>query len=189
MILVTGANGFVGHRLTADLRAQEQIIRTVGRTTRSADIVIDAIDGRTDWREALKGIDRIVHLAARVHMMKDSASDPLEAFRTVNRDGTLHLAREAAAAGVRRFVFISTLKVNGETRQDGNTAEMTWDVGFLVRFVDERSTFECGDVMFTGSPAGTAQGTGLFLKPGDVVEAEVDGIGILRNTVGPKLAR
>lgn len=82
-----------------------------------------------------------------------------------------------------------TLKVNGETRQDGNTAEMTWDVGFLVRFVDERSTFECGDVMFTGSPAGTAQGTGLFLKPGDVVEAEVDGIGILRNTVGPKLAR
>lgn len=82
-----------------------------------------------------------------------------------------------------------TLKVNGETRQDSNTAEMTWDVGFLVRFVDERSTFECGDVMFTGSPAGTAQGTGLFLKPGDVVEAEVDGIGILRNTVGPKLAR
>ena len=120
MILVTGANGFVGHRLTADLRAQEQIIRTVVRTTRSADIVIDAIDGRTDWREALKGIDRIVHLAARVHMMKDSASDPLEAFRTVNRDGTLHLAREAAAAGVRRFVFISTLKVNGEETRPGH---------------------------------------------------------------------
>ena len=75
------------------------------------------------------------------------------------------------------------LRVNGEIRQDGNTGEMTWDVGQLVKFVDERSRFECGDVMFTGSPAGTGQGSGLFLKPGDVVEAEVDGIGTLRNTV------
>jgi 2-keto-4-pentenoate hydratase/2-oxohepta-3-ene-1,7-dioic acid hydratase in catechol pathway len=81
-----------------------------------------------------------------------------------------------------------TLKVNGETRQDGTTAEMTWDVGFLVRFVDERSSFECGDVMFTGSPAGTGQGSGRFLQPGDVVEASVEGIGSLRNIVGPKSA-
>jgi 2-keto-4-pentenoate hydratase/2-oxohepta-3-ene-1,7-dioic acid hydratase in catechol pathway len=80
------------------------------------------------------------------------------------------------------------LKVNGDMRQDGNTAEMTWDVGFLVRFVEERSSFECGDVMFTGSPAGTAQGSGKFLKPGDVVEAAVEGIGTLKNTVGPKSA-
>lgn len=79
-----------------------------------------------------------------------------------------------------------TLKVNGEIRQDGHTAEMTWDVGFLVKFVDARSSFECGDVMFTGSPAGTAQGSGLFLQPGDVVEAIVEGIGTLRNVVGPK---
>jgi len=76
-----------------------------------------------------------------------------------------------------------TLKVNGEVRQDGSTAEMTWDVGFLVKFVDERSSFECGDVMFTGSPAGTAQGSGKFLKIGDVVEASVEGIGTLRNVV------
>jgi 2-keto-4-pentenoate hydratase/2-oxohepta-3-ene-1,7-dioic acid hydratase in catechol pathway len=81
-----------------------------------------------------------------------------------------------------------TLKVNGDMRQDGNTAEMTWDVGFLVRFVEERSSFECGDVMFTGSPAGTAQGSGKFLKSGDVVEAAVEGIGTLKNTVGPKSA-
>jgi 2-keto-4-pentenoate hydratase/2-oxohepta-3-ene-1,7-dioic acid hydratase in catechol pathway len=81
-----------------------------------------------------------------------------------------------------------TLKVNGDIRQDGNTAEMTWDVGFLVRFVDERSSFECGDVMFTGSPAGTAQGSGKFLQPGDIVEASVEGIGTLKNTVGPKSA-
>jgi 2-keto-4-pentenoate hydratase/2-oxohepta-3-ene-1,7-dioic acid hydratase in catechol pathway len=75
------------------------------------------------------------------------------------------------------------LKVNGDVRQDSSTAEMTWDVAFLVRFVDERSSFECGDVMFTGSPAGTGQGTGKFLQVGDVVEASVEGIGTLRNVV------
>lgn len=79
-----------------------------------------------------------------------------------------------------------TLAVNGDVRQDGNTAEMTWDVAELVRFVDERSSFECGDVMFTGSPAGTGQGSGRFLRPGDVVEATVQGIGTLRNVVGSK---
>jgi 2-keto-4-pentenoate hydratase/2-oxohepta-3-ene-1,7-dioic acid hydratase in catechol pathway len=82
-----------------------------------------------------------------------------------------------------------TLKVNGEIRQDGSTAEMTWDVGELVRFVDERSTFECGDVLFTGTPAGTGHGTGRFLRPGDVVEATIEGIGTLRNVVGPKSLR
>ncbi|WP_268746929.1 fumarylacetoacetate hydrolase family protein [Comamonas testosteroni] len=75
------------------------------------------------------------------------------------------------------------LRVNGEIRQDGDTAEMTWDVAELVKFVDERSRFESGDVMFTGSPAGTGQGSGKFLKPGDVVEAEIPGIGLLRNIV------
>jgi 2-keto-4-pentenoate hydratase/2-oxohepta-3-ene-1,7-dioic acid hydratase in catechol pathway len=76
-----------------------------------------------------------------------------------------------------------TLKVNGDTRQDASSGEMTWGVGELVKFVDERSRFECGDVMFTGSPAGTAQGTGQFLQPGDLVEAEIEGIGALRNLV------
>jgi 2-keto-4-pentenoate hydratase/2-oxohepta-3-ene-1,7-dioic acid hydratase in catechol pathway len=79
-----------------------------------------------------------------------------------------------------------TLKVNGEIRQDGSTAEMTWDVAELVRFVDERSTFECGDVLFTGTPAGTGHGTGRFLASGDVVEATIEGIGTLRNVVGQK---
>jgi 2-keto-4-pentenoate hydratase/2-oxohepta-3-ene-1,7-dioic acid hydratase in catechol pathway len=81
-----------------------------------------------------------------------------------------------------------TLEVNGEMRQDGNSAEMTWDVGFLVRFVDERSSFECGDVLFTGSPEGTGQGSGRFLQPGDSVRASVEGIGSLVNVVGPKAA-
>jgi 2-keto-4-pentenoate hydratase/2-oxohepta-3-ene-1,7-dioic acid hydratase in catechol pathway len=76
-----------------------------------------------------------------------------------------------------------TLKVNGETRQDASSGEMTWNVAELVRFVDERSSFSAGDVMFTGSPEGTGQGTGRFLKPGDLVEAAIEGIGALRNVV------
>lgn len=80
-----------------------------------------------------------------------------------------------------------TLKVNGQTRQDSSTAEMTWDVGQLIRFVQQRSSFACGDVLFTGSPAGVGMGTGLFLQEGDVVEASVEGIGTLRNVVGRKI--
>jgi 2-keto-4-pentenoate hydratase/2-oxohepta-3-ene-1,7-dioic acid hydratase in catechol pathway len=79
-----------------------------------------------------------------------------------------------------------TLKVNGQTRQDSTTAEMTWNVAQLVRFVEQRSSFAAGDILFTGSPAGVGQGTGRFLQPGDVVEASVEGIGSISNVVGPK---
>lgn len=79
-----------------------------------------------------------------------------------------------------------TLKVNGQIRQDASTVEMTWDVAQLLRFVQARSSFAAGDIMFTGSPAGVGQGTGLFLQPGDVVEASVEGIGAISNVVGPK---
>ena len=82
-----------------------------------------------------------------------------------------------------------TLSVNGEMRQDSNTSEMTWNVGELITFVDERSRFDCGDIMFTGSPAGVGMGTGRFLNPGDVVEAAVEGIGVLRNVVSEKSPR
>ena len=73
----------------------------------------------TKWETALLGIDVVVHCAARVHVMHDDASDPLDAYRIVNVDGTLNLARQAAQAGVRRFVFISSIKVNGEATQPG----------------------------------------------------------------------
>lgn len=79
-----------------------------------------------------------------------------------------------------------TLSVNGDVRQDASTAEMSWDVGQLLAFVDARSSFAAGDIMFTGSPAGVGQGTGRYLEPGDVVEATVEGIGTLRNVVGPR---
>ena len=78
------------------------------------------------------------------------------------------------------------LKVNGETRQDANTSEMTWNVAELLKFVEQRSSFAAGDILFTGSPAGVGQGTGKFLRPGDVVEASVEGIGTIRNVVGAK---
>lgn len=80
------------------------------------------------------------------------------------------------------------LTVNGAVRQDGTTADMTWTVGELLAFIDARVGFDCGDVLFTGTPEGVAQGTGNYLQPGDVVEATVEGIGTLRNVVGDRPA-
>jgi 2-keto-4-pentenoate hydratase/2-oxohepta-3-ene-1,7-dioic acid hydratase in catechol pathway len=77
-------------------------------------------------------------------------------------------------------------KVNDEVRQDGSSGDMTWKVPYLIRWVDERVSFDCGDVLFTGTPDGVAQATGRYLKPGDVLEATVEGIGTLRNVIGPK---
>jgi 2-keto-4-pentenoate hydratase/2-oxohepta-3-ene-1,7-dioic acid hydratase in catechol pathway len=79
-----------------------------------------------------------------------------------------------------------TLRVNDEVRQDGHTGDMTWTVGQLIHFVQQRSSFACGDVLFTGSPAGVGMATGKYLKAGDVVEATVEGIGSLRNQVSEK---
>ena len=73
----------------------------------------------TDWGQALQGVDAVVHCAARVHVMQDDATDPLQAYREVNVNGTLKLASQAAQAGVRRFVFVSSIKVNGEFTEVG----------------------------------------------------------------------
>jgi nucleoside-diphosphate-sugar epimerase len=118
-LLVTGANGFVGRSLCAELFLQGHAVRAA---VRSANIRIDdyeqaivgSIDSRTDWSVALKGVTVVIHLAARVHVMKDTAIDALAEFRRVNVEGTLNLARQAVEAGVQRFIFISSIKVNGE---------------------------------------------------------------------------
>jgi UDP-glucose 4-epimerase len=81
-----------------------------------AGVVVGNIHGDTDWTLALQGCKMVVHLAARVHVMRDAVADPLAEFRTVNVDGTLNLARQAAACGVQRFLFLSSIKVNGEGR-------------------------------------------------------------------------
>jgi len=77
-------------------------------------VVVGAIDGKTKWAEALRDVDVVIHLAARVHVMKDDATDPLAEFLKVNMQGTANLARQAAANGVKRLVYVSSIKVNGE---------------------------------------------------------------------------
>ncbi|MDB5455438.1 MAG: fumarylacetoacetate hydrolase [Caulobacter sp.] len=76
--------------------------------------------------------------------------------------------------------------VNGEVRQDGTTADMTWDVAELIRFVQPRVSFGVGDLLFTGTPEGVGQGSGRYLNPGDLVEVTLQGVGALRNRVAPR---
>jgi UDP-4-keto-D-QuiNAc 4-reductase len=119
MILVTGASGFIGsplvRRLARDPRGVRAAIRTRSSKLDAVDqVIIPDLSAATDWTSALAGVDVIVHAAARVHVMRETASDPLAEFRRVNVDGTIRLARQAVEQGVRRFVFISSIKVNGE---------------------------------------------------------------------------
>ena len=119
MILLTGATGFVGKSLCEELlkrNAPFAFQSRFGEANQSN--VIREIDGNTDWSNVLKGISTVVHLAARVHVMSDSNRDPLRAYRCTNVDGTINLGRQAAAAGVNRFIFISSVKVNGESTSE-----------------------------------------------------------------------
>lgn len=78
------------------------------------------------------------------------------------------------------------LTVDGEVRQSASSGDMTWGVDELIRFIDARTSFDCGDILFTGSPEGVGQGTGKFLNPGETVEVTIEGIGTIRNRVGPR---
>lgn len=125
-ILVTGANGFVGSALCAKLHHDAVPVRGAIRTLqpqRDSDqvIAVGEISTETDWTAALKDVKQVVHLAARAHVMNDKCAEPLSEFRRVNVSGAANLARQAAAAGVRRFVFLSTIKVNGEFTEEGKT--------------------------------------------------------------------
>jgi nucleoside-diphosphate-sugar epimerase len=118
-ILITGPAGFVGTSLCRELLIRGVAVRGAQRNAAplpigAESVVVGDINAATDWSAALEDIDTVIHLAARVHIMKDTAADPLAAFRTVNVDGTRRLAEEAAKAGIRRFVLMSTVKVNGE---------------------------------------------------------------------------
>jgi nucleoside-diphosphate-sugar epimerase len=122
--LITGASGFVGRPLCAELLARGYAVRAAVRNAAIAPeniavSVVGEIDGETRWAGALNGIDVVIHLAARVHVMHENADDPLAEFRRVNTEGTEHLARSAAANGVRRLVYVSSIKVNGEETSDG----------------------------------------------------------------------
>jgi UDP-glucose 4-epimerase len=118
MILVTGSNGFVGREVCAVLgRRGLPYKAVVRRAAAPGQIAVGDLNAHTDWRQALAGCTTVIHLAARVHMMSDTVDDPLAAYREVNLDATLRLARQAVDAGVRRFVFVSSVKVNGEATQ------------------------------------------------------------------------
>ena len=124
-ILVTGATGFVGTALVASLLSEQRKVCAVVRDAFSkipsaaGQLQMDDLSVLSDWTDKLAGIDCIVHLAARVHVMKETVADPLTAFRQVNVDGTLNLALQAAKAGVRRFIYLSSVKVNGELTAPG----------------------------------------------------------------------
>lgn len=118
-ILVTGASGFVGQALCAGLTAAGHGVVAALRAPaplRGVDrlVAMGDIGPASDWRTALQGVDAVVHLAARVHVMREECADPEAEFRRVNTLGTQTLARAAAQAGVRRFVYLSSIKVNGE---------------------------------------------------------------------------
>jgi len=118
-ILVTGANGFVGSRLVTELLQRGcVVVAAVRQCAKDSQIAVGNIDSNTDWRVALQGVSTVIHTAARVHVMNEVAADPMAEFREMNVWATLNLARQAVSSGVRRFVFVSSVKVNGESTTD-----------------------------------------------------------------------
>ena len=125
-VIVTGATGFVGKALTDRLHNEARFVVSAAVRFESKAIdegikqcVLGDFMPGTDWGAALRGVEVVVHLAARVHLMRDTAADPLKEFLHINTDGTLNLAGQAAAAGVDRFIYLSSIKVNGEATHHG----------------------------------------------------------------------
>lgn len=118
-VLITGAAGFVGNHLIENMKRRK--LSFIGTTRRSVTGLerLDPTDQQTDWQSTLKDVSTIVHLAARVHVMQERDADPLNAYRYANVTSTLNLAKAAADAGVRRFVYLSSIKVNGERTEKG----------------------------------------------------------------------
>jgi len=123
VIAVTGASGFVGQRVVADLARRGHVAIGVVRgpsapSTPQARVVGD-IGAQTDWARALEGVELVVHCAARAHVMHERATDPLPLYRAVNVEGTRRLAEQAARHGVRRIVYLSSVKAAGERSAPG----------------------------------------------------------------------
>ncbi|MGL6260727.1 UDP-glucose 4-epimerase family protein [Vibrio sp. WXL210] len=125
-VLVTGSTGFVGSNLCQRLDTLGYDVVRMSRTTskdNSQSIIIDDLSGSTDFKDSLVGIDTIVHCAARAHVMAEDQIDPLNVYRQINTHGTAALARQAAQSGVKRFIFISSIKVNGESTNNDKPFE------------------------------------------------------------------
>jgi UDP-glucose 4-epimerase len=117
VVLVTGASGFVGRHVVPALAREGWSVRRAVRSPEGMDdeVVIETIGPETDWQAALQGVDAVVHLAARVHHKHEEHA--VQLYRNVNIAGTLHLARSAATAGVRQFIFVSTVLVHGRSNE------------------------------------------------------------------------
>ncbi|WP_420599254.1 NAD-dependent epimerase/dehydratase family protein [Neptuniibacter sp.] len=128
-IFVTGINGFIGHTLFEEVKSRDGF--SVNGSVRNLKgdekpfYESGNIDRNTEWISALNKVDVVVHLAARAHVVRDSSADPLSEFRKVNVDGTIQLASEAAAAGVKRFIFLSSIGVNGSVTDQPFTEDDT----------------------------------------------------------------
>lgn len=129
-VLITGASGFVGRALCEEMGRRGAKLKIAIRTpqlfdTKLEHVVVGAIDDATDWEYAVKGVRLIIHLAARVHVMRDVCNNPLDQFRKINVEGSAHLARCAARSGVKRFVYVSSIKVNGDGAYEGSYSEQS----------------------------------------------------------------
>lgn len=120
-ILLTGGSGFLGRCLLNELEKNQNYFfhlalreNKLKPSTNSQIFPYHDLNENQDWSEALNGCEVVVHLAARVHIMKENSLDPLAEFRKTNVEGTLNLARQAAKMGIKRFIFLSSIKVNGE---------------------------------------------------------------------------
>jgi len=123
-VLVTGASGFVGKALCTELDRRGHSVRGTFRLPKNGifcceQFVTGNIDLNTEWSSALADVDVVVHLAARVHVMRDTAADPTNLFDAINNQATRKLVQTASVAGVKRFIYLSTVKVNGETTAIG----------------------------------------------------------------------
>ena len=126
-IAITGANGFIGKPLADFLERNGYCVTRIIRREESFSVnspknpvVICDLTKDTNWNSTLEGMDTLIHLAARVHVMRDTLDDPLTEFRQVNTNTTLNLAHQAAKAGISRFIYLSSIKVNGEETNLGH---------------------------------------------------------------------
>ena len=124
-VLVTGSNGFIGSAIMRRLHRDGYPVRGALRSISNAAcnsgeyVTIENLAKSSNWSSALEGIEVVIHTAARAHIMHDLAADPLKEYFAVNVGGTLNLARQAVASNVKRFIFISTVKVNGKSTTPG----------------------------------------------------------------------